>query len=83
MAEVLGREIGFAITVRTYVYDTEPSEPPTENPRGYDMASLGRASSESRSASRAVRSRINRRTATAAGRGQDLRGLGPRSRGAV
>lgn len=37
MAEVLGREIGFAITVRTYVYDTEPSEPPTENPRGYDI----------------------------------------------
>jgi hypothetical protein len=37
MARVIGREIGFTVTGRTYVYDTEPTEPPGETPRAYDI----------------------------------------------
>jgi len=35
MIRVIGSQVGFTVTGRTYVYDTEPTEPPGEDPRGY------------------------------------------------
>jgi hypothetical protein len=37
MIRVIGQQIGFTVTGHTYVYDTEPAQPPGENPRGYDI----------------------------------------------
>jgi hypothetical protein len=38
MSRVIGREIGFDVTGRVYVYSTEPSEPPdASNPRAYQI----------------------------------------------
>ena len=37
MIRVVGRRIGFKITGRAQVYETEPVEPLGENPRGYDI----------------------------------------------
>ena len=37
MIQVIGNEIGFNVTGRIYVYDTEPEQPPSENPHGYDI----------------------------------------------
>jgi hypothetical protein len=37
MLRVIGQRIGFSVTGRTYVYDTEPSEPPRDDPRAYDI----------------------------------------------
>ncbi len=38
MVRLIGRDIGFAVTKRIYVYETEPSEPPYERPRGYGIS---------------------------------------------
>lgn len=37
MISVIGRQIGFSVTGRVYVYDTEASQPPRETPFGYDI----------------------------------------------
>jgi hypothetical protein len=37
MIRVIGEQIGFTITGRILIYETEPSEPPKENPFGYDI----------------------------------------------
>ena len=37
MIRVIGEQIGFTVTGRILIYDTEPSEPPGENPHGYDI----------------------------------------------
>ena len=37
MATRIGKELGFQVTGRVDVYDTEPGKPPRENPFGYDM----------------------------------------------
>lgn len=37
MVQVIGTQIGFTTTGRIQVYETEPEEPPGENPRGYDI----------------------------------------------
>jgi hypothetical protein len=37
MMQVIGRDIGFTVTGRIQIYETEPAEPPGENPRGYDI----------------------------------------------
>ncbi|HEY3049623.1 MAG TPA: hypothetical protein VGJ72_19435 [Polaromonas sp.] len=37
MAYVVGAQIGFEVTGRVEVFDTEPIEPPSENPRGYGI----------------------------------------------
>lgn len=37
MIRVIGEQLSFSITGRTYVYDTEPEQPPRENPNGYDI----------------------------------------------
>jgi hypothetical protein len=37
MVAAIGRQIGFTVTGRVHVYDTEPSEPPRANPFGYDI----------------------------------------------
>jgi hypothetical protein len=38
MIHVIGKEIGFTVTGRMYLYDTEPSQPPRATPHGYDIA---------------------------------------------
>ena len=37
MITVVGNQIGFTVTRRAYVYDTEPTQPPREHPFGYDI----------------------------------------------
>jgi hypothetical protein len=37
MVRAIGAEIGFTTTGRIYIYETDPAEPPGENPRGYDI----------------------------------------------
>lgn len=37
MIQVIGNDIGFTVTGKIYVYDTQPEQPPTENPHGYDI----------------------------------------------
>lgn len=37
MLRVIGEQIGFRITGRAYVYDTEPTQPPRPNSYGYDI----------------------------------------------
>jgi len=37
MVYVIGERIGFAVTGRTYIYDTEPTQPPGETPSGCDI----------------------------------------------
>jgi hypothetical protein len=37
MARVIGSDIGFTVTGRIQVYETEPVQPPGEKPRGYDI----------------------------------------------
>ena len=37
MVRVIGKQIGFAVTGRIQVYDTEPSQPPRDDPYGYDI----------------------------------------------
>ncbi len=37
MVSAIGRHIGFTVTGRVYVYDTEPTEPPQEKPFGYGI----------------------------------------------
>lgn len=37
MVRVIGEQIGFTVTGRIQIYDTEPVQPPRENPYGYDI----------------------------------------------
>ena len=37
MLRVIGAQIGFEVTGDIQVYDTEPEQPPKENPYGYDI----------------------------------------------
>ena len=37
MIKVIGEQIGFEVTGKIEVYETEPSEPPQENPHAYDI----------------------------------------------
>jgi hypothetical protein len=38
MARVIGAQVGFTVTGRVQVYETEPLQPPGDRPRGYDIA---------------------------------------------
>lgn len=35
--QAIGAKIGFNVAGRIHIYDTEPLEPPYENPFGYDI----------------------------------------------
>src|SRR5581483_1340134 len=37
MVRILSEEIGFKVTGKILIYDTEPVEPPKEDPYGYDI----------------------------------------------
>lgn len=37
MIRVIGSQIGFEVTGAVQIYDTEPVQPPRENPFGYDI----------------------------------------------
>jgi hypothetical protein len=37
MLRAIGEQVGFRVTGRIQVYDTEPSQPPRANPHGYDI----------------------------------------------
>ena len=37
MVRVIGSQIGFTVTGRIQVYETEPVQPPGDTPRGYDI----------------------------------------------
>lgn len=37
MIRLIAGQIGFAVTGKVLVYDTEPAAPPQENPNGYDI----------------------------------------------
>lgn len=37
MIRAIGEEIGFTVDGRIEVYDTDPDQPPGEEPRGYDI----------------------------------------------
>jgi hypothetical protein len=37
MITVIGRQIGFTVTGNIQIYETEPVQPPRENPFGYDI----------------------------------------------
>jgi hypothetical protein len=37
MVGVIGREIGFQITGKVEIYETEPTQPPRARPHGYDI----------------------------------------------
>ncbi len=37
MVRVIGNQIGFTVTGRIQVYETEPVQPPTDKPLGYDI----------------------------------------------
>jgi len=38
MIKVIGAQIGFFVDGEIQIYDSEPSEPPAENPFGYDIS---------------------------------------------
>lgn len=38
MIQVIGKQIGFIVTGRIQVYETEPQQPPKDNPYGYDIS---------------------------------------------
>lgn len=38
MAIAIGEQIGFTVTGKVEVYETEPKEPPQENPYGYGIS---------------------------------------------
>jgi len=38
MIKVMGEQIGFIVDGRIHIYDSKPSEPPAENPFGYDIS---------------------------------------------
>jgi hypothetical protein len=35
--QAISGDIGFTVTSRIQIYETEPAEPPGEKPRGYDI----------------------------------------------
>jgi hypothetical protein len=37
MVRAIGNQIGFTVTGDIQIYDTEPTQPPRENPRAYDI----------------------------------------------
>lgn len=37
MVAAIGKQIGFAVTGRIQIYETEPSQPPEDVPIGYDL----------------------------------------------
>jgi len=37
LLQTVAKDIGFVIDGKTYLYDTEPTEPPSDHPRGYDI----------------------------------------------
>lgn len=37
MVKVIGREVGFKVTGRILIYDTDPKQPPGDKPHGYDI----------------------------------------------
>jgi hypothetical protein len=37
MIKVIGQQIGFKVTGKIEVYETEPTQPPSDNPHGYDI----------------------------------------------
>lgn len=37
MIKVIGKQIGFEVTGKIEVFETEPTEPPGENPHGYNI----------------------------------------------
>lgn len=37
MIQVIGKQIGFTVTGNIEIHNTEPEEPPRENPFGYDI----------------------------------------------
>lgn len=37
MVKSIGSQIGFDVTGKIQIYETEPEEPPRENPHGYDI----------------------------------------------
>ena len=37
MIQVIGEQIGFTVTGKIEVFDTEPVEPPEDKPHGYDI----------------------------------------------
>jgi len=37
MLVVIGRQIGFIVTGNIQIYETEPTQPPQDNPFGYDI----------------------------------------------
>jgi hypothetical protein len=37
MMQAISGDIGFTVTGRIQIYETEPAEPPGEKPRGYDI----------------------------------------------
>ncbi len=37
MIQAIGKQIGFEVTGNIEIFDTEPIEPPGENPHGYDI----------------------------------------------
>jgi hypothetical protein len=37
MIKVIGEQIGFTVVGKIEVFETEPTEPPSENPHGYDI----------------------------------------------
>jgi hypothetical protein len=37
MMQVIGGQIGFTVTGKIEIFETEPAEPPGENPRGYGI----------------------------------------------
>ena len=37
MIRIIGQQIGFSVSGKIEIYETEAEEPPSENPRGYDI----------------------------------------------
>jgi hypothetical protein len=37
MIRVIGRQIGFTVTGKIHIYETEPTKPPGDKPHGYDI----------------------------------------------
>ena len=37
MMHVIGQDIGFTVSGRVQIYETEPAEPPGDAPHGYDI----------------------------------------------
>lgn len=37
MVRVISERIGFRVTGRIHIYETEPQQPPRDNPHGYDI----------------------------------------------